>query len=115
MRPREVRHYLFDILQACDFVARVTEGRGLKDYLEDDLLRAAVERQFIMIGEAQRQALDRDPSLAERIPDTSLIIAFRNRLVHAYPYIDDQTVWGVIERHLPRLRQQVRTVLNERQ
>jgi uncharacterized protein with HEPN domain len=115
MRPREVRQYLYDIVKACDLIAEATAGRSLGDYLGDPFLRAAVERQFITIGEALRQAVDQDPTVAQRIADTSAIVAFRNRLVHAYPYVDDETVWGVIERYLPLLQQQARAALEGKQ
>jgi len=111
MKLRDVRQYLFDIAHACDLIVAATQGRSLDDYLKDPVLRAAVERQFITIGEALRQALDQEPDLAEQVPDASAIIAFRNRLVHAYPYIDDATVWGVVEWYLPALHRQVQLML----
>ena len=49
-----------------------------------------MERQFEIIGDALNQALHLDPSLAARISDASRIIAFRNRLIHAYASIADE-------------------------
>ncbi len=52
MLSLEARKYLFDIVQATDLLTRFTSGRTLVDYGADALLRAAVERQFEIIGQA---------------------------------------------------------------
>jgi uncharacterized protein with HEPN domain len=41
------------------------------------------------------------------------IVGFRNRIIHGYDSIDDATVWGVIEGHLPALLKQVQNLLGE--
>jgi hypothetical protein len=48
-----------------------------------------------------------NPSLSTCITDTGRIIAFRNRLIHAYASIADEVVWGILEKNLPRLQQEV--------
>ncbi|HEY3777806.1 MAG TPA: HepT-like ribonuclease domain-containing protein [Rhizomicrobium sp.] len=73
-------------------------------YLEDEMLRAAVERQFEIIGEALGGLRRADPELATVIPDLGRIIAFRNILIHGYANVDDRLVWGVVESELPQLR-----------
>ena len=77
------------------------------------MLRSAVERQFEIIGEALDQALHLDSSLEARISNTSRIIAFRNRLIHAYASIADDVVWGVLETNLPALQAEINSLLNE--
>jgi uncharacterized protein with HEPN domain len=113
MTPRDIRTYLFDIAQACVLLRQFTAGKTFADYAADPLLRSAVERQFEIIGEALNQALHRDPSLAARISDAGRIIAFRNRLIHAYASIADEVVWGVLETNLPTLPREVDARLRE--
>jgi uncharacterized protein with HEPN domain len=113
MRPRDVRLYLFDIAQACALLRQFTTGKTFADYAADPLLRSAVERQFEIIGEALSQALRLDPGLAVQIRDTGRIIAFRNRLIHAYASIADEVVWGVLETNLPTLQREVEALLHE--
>lgn len=100
---REAEKYLWDARRAAERIARFTSGRGFDDYLGDEMLRSAVERQFEIIGEAFAGLRRTDPLLAARIPDLARIVAFRNVLIHGYATVDDQLVWGVVERDLPLL------------
>ena len=104
MTADEAEKYLWDADIAAERIARFTVGRSFDDYIADDLLRAAVERQFEIIGEAFTGLRRADPRLAERIPDLPRIIAFRNVLIHAYATVDDRLVWDVVEQELPALR-----------
>lgn len=113
MRPREVLTHLFDAAQACELLKRFTEGKAFDDYAADPMLRSAVERQFEIVGEALKRALDLDPTLAERITGAGRIVAFRNRLIHGYATVSDQAVWGVVEVNLPMLRREVNALLGE--
>ena len=82
----------------------MTAGKTFTDFDGDFVLRSAVERQFEFVGEALRQ-LDRlDATLAAKIPDLRLIVAFRNILIHGYALIDRARVWRAVEDHLPPLR-----------
>ncbi|MGD0015190.1 MAG: HepT-like ribonuclease domain-containing protein [Bryobacteraceae bacterium] len=113
MLPPEVRKFLFDIAQACQLLTEFVSGKTYEDYRVDALVRSAVERQFEIIGEALRAAVQSSPELAGRITHASRIIAFRNRLIHAYASVADEVVWGVLEADLPRLTREVRELLGE--
>ncbi|MBM3775007.1 MAG: DUF86 domain-containing protein [Acidobacteria bacterium] len=113
MRPLEVRKFLFDIAEACEFIENFTAGKTFNDYSQDPLLRSAVERQFEIGGEALNQALRLDPTLALHISDSGRIIAFRNRLIHAYPSINHRLVWGVVEDNLPTLHREINALLSQ--
>jgi uncharacterized protein with HEPN domain len=103
----EARKYLTDIQAACERIARFTKGKRFEDYLADELLRSAVERQFGIAGEALARLAKDSPDVAARIPDHAKIIGFRNILIHGYAAVDDRIVWGVIELHLGALRKAV--------
>ncbi|MBV9750319.1 MAG: DUF86 domain-containing protein [Acetobacteraceae bacterium] len=100
---REAAKYLWDARRAAERIARFTTGRGFDDYLSDEMVRSAVERQFEIIGEALAGLRRVDPSLAASIPNLPRIVAFRNVLIHGYATVDDRLVWGVVEGDLPRL------------
>ena len=109
---RDPKCYLWDARNAADAIARFTRDKTFEAFLADDLLRAAVERQFEIIGEALRQLSQIDSALAARIPDLRRIVAFRNILVHGYVSIDHENVWRVIQMELPGLRETLTALLD---
>ena len=48
----ETQKYLYDIQKAAGLLAEFLTGKTFADYQRDAMLRAAVERQFEIIGEA---------------------------------------------------------------
>jgi uncharacterized protein with HEPN domain len=110
MRPEALK-FLYDVLQACDLLEEFTQDNAFDTYMNDALLRSAVERQFMIVGEAMFQALRIDPSLEDRISDARRIVNFRHVMVHDYATVDDRTVWGVVQRRLPTLRNEVEALL----
>ncbi len=102
---------LEDIRHAAQGIQDFTAGRSLIDYQTNELLRAGVERFYILIGEALSRLEKLDASLANQIADYRKIVGFRNVLVHGYEMIDDEIVWNTIQHHLPVLKQQVEKLL----
>ena len=98
---RDARCYLWDALKAAEAVQSFLRGKTYEAFVEDDLLRSAVERQLEIIGEALSQLAKVDPQIADNVPELRRIIAFRNILVHGYAAIDYDTVWRLIEDKLP--------------
>jgi uncharacterized protein with HEPN domain len=113
MRPPDANKHLFDIWQACELLAQFVAGKTLIDYQGDALLRSAIERQFEIVGEALNRAIKLDPEIATHVSDASRIIAFRNRLIHAYAAISNEVVWGIVEAYLPKLRHEIRELLQK--
>jgi uncharacterized protein with HEPN domain len=81
-----------------------TSKGGHVSYSNSRLIRAAVEREFITIGEALNNLSRIDLGLFARISAAPRIISFRNKLTHEYDIVDDALVWGVIQKSLPPLR-----------
>ncbi|OGP26318.1 MAG: hypothetical protein A2038_05175 [Deltaproteobacteria bacterium GWA2_57_13] len=109
----EAKKYLYDIQRAVQRLTEFTAGKRFEDYEQDTMLRAAVERQFEIIGEALAQLAKLDRTLAARISEHSRIIAFRNILIHGYVDVDDRLVWDIVQTKLPVLRREVDTLLKE--
>ena len=104
--------YLHDIQEAGKRIGEFTKGMSVEDYCGSELIKAAVERKFAIIGEALVRLREDYPELLDRIPDAEKIIGFRNVLVHGYDIIEDATVWSAIENNLPALLGEVRILLN---
>lgn len=77
------------------------------------MLRAAVERQFEIIGEALSKLARLDADLAARVSEHRRIIAFRNILIHGYADVDHRLVWDIVETKLPVLRSEIEALLAE--
>lgn len=110
---REARKRLYDALQAGRMIAQFTDGRTFEDYESDAMLRAAVERKFEIIGEALKLAEVADASVVESIPDLRKIVGMRNRIIHGYDAVDNETIWNVVRVHLPQLSMQLAAALGE--
>ena len=68
----EARKYLHDIQLAADRIGRFCGGKTFAQYLGDEILRSAVERQLGIIGEALSRLAKEDPDVAAAIPITPL-------------------------------------------
>ena len=106
------RAYLWDAREGADATISFVDGQTLDDYLADRMLRAAVERQFEIIGEALRKLQKEAPELARELPELSQAIAFGNILIHGYITIDHRTVWRTIYESLPALRARLAALLD---
>ncbi len=107
----EPKAYLFDIKQACDEIKEFTHDMGFEEYSDNSMVKAAVERKFLVIGEALRRLKREHPEIIDKITGHQKIIGFRNVLVHGYDIIDDATVWSAIKDSMPTLRNEVEDIL----
>jgi len=109
----EARKLLYDVQQAAQLVRRFTQGLSLADYSADPMVRSAVERQLEIIGEALGKLARFDSDLAAKVGDFRRIIAFRNLLIHGYDSVADDVVWGVVEKDVPPLLENLAGLLKQ--
>ena len=109
----DAKKFLFDIKQATELLSEFAENKTIDDYIEDAMLRSAVERQFEIIGEALSKLAKIDQGIAAQITAYRRIIAFRNILIHGYAQVDDYVVWDVLQENLPVLKNEVAKLLVE--
>jgi uncharacterized protein with HEPN domain len=112
--PRSALAYLADIIDACDGIALALDGVDLARYQANRVIRSAVEREFITIGEAANSLTRLDPTLVAGISHAGKIVAFRNRLTHDYAAIEDELVWAIAYRDVPLLRGECSVLLKAR-
>ena len=111
--PPDLAKYLHDVRQACGLLENFTSGKSFSDYLADVLLRSAVERQFMIVGEALLQGGKLDATLEQSITSFREIVGFRNVLVHGYAVVNHQTVWDVIQNDVALLKQEADALLTK--
>ncbi len=106
----KINKYLFDIQTSIDSIKEYLGPEcKFETYAADKKLRRAVERELEIIGEAVGKILQLDPEAP--IDNARKIIGLRNRVIHAYDNVDNETVWGVIITHLPILRKDIDKML----
>jgi len=112
--PRDPRAYLHDILTAADAISAFLADADFDVYVENDLVRSAVERKFEIIGEALSRLARVDAVMAGRVSRWRDIIAFRNIIAHGYASLDHSVVWRAHKESLPALRAEVVALLGTR-
>lgn len=45
------------------------------------------------------------------IENARRIVDLRNRVIHGYDKVDDAVIWGILVRHLPRLKIEIASLL----
>lgn len=109
----DLRVWLSNMRDAAVMIESFVAGMDESSYAASEMVRAAVERKFEIIGEALNQLSKADPAVGTRIPHARQIIGFRNVLVHGYASVDDKRVWRTIQNSLPALREAVEALLAE--
>ena len=107
----QTRKLLFDVIESARSIRVWRRDRSFADYQADRQFRRAVEREFEIIGEAPNRLRQTDSATAAHLDQLSKIVRFRNRIIHGYDTVDDATVWGVVDHHLPHLLAQVESLL----
>ena len=72
------------------------------DFVADEKTAYAVIRALEIIGEATRRTPADTLGRYPQIP-WARIVGLRNRLIHNYDDVRMQTVWDIVNLHLPRL------------
>jgi len=111
---REWRFYLDDMIDFAGKVLAYTGGLDQAGFVESGLTYDATLRNLELIGEAALHIPDEVRSAHAEIP-WRMIIATRNRLIHGYLGIDDDTLWSIIRDDVPELLRQLQGLKDEMQ
>ncbi len=107
---REIKKHLYDIKISIESIYEyLGDKRDFLEYQNNKLLRRAIEREIEIIGEAMNRALNEDPDL--EIENARKIVDTRNWVVHGYDKVDDVIIWGIISKHLPKLKEEIEAYL----
>ncbi len=104
---RDVRALLYDVQSAIQHIQKYVKGMDFAAYESDSMLQDAVERNFIIVGEAVRRMRLLDDSVADRVQKLTTVSDFRNFLVHEYESVSNERVWRVVTESMPVLKQQI--------
>ncbi|HHL45439.1 MAG TPA: DUF86 domain-containing protein [Gammaproteobacteria bacterium] len=94
--------YIDDMIGFAEKVLAYTQGMDQHSFCDSGITYDAVMRNLELIGEAAghipETVRDQHPEIPWRI-----MVATRNRLIHAYLGIDDDIIWSIIQDDIPDL------------
>ena len=106
---REWRFYIDDMIGFAEKVVAYTNGLDHAAFVASGLNYDATLRNLELIGEAATHVPDALRATNTQIP-WRLIIATRNRLIHGYLGIDNDTLWSIIRSDIPTLLPNLRAL-----
>ncbi|MBI3154837.1 MAG: DUF86 domain-containing protein [Burkholderiales bacterium] len=106
---REWRLYVDDMIAFAEKVLAYTAGLDQNAFVSNALVYDATLRNLELIGEAATHVPEDVRQAHPQVP-WRMIIATRNRLIHAYLGIDNDTLWSIVVTDVPALLPALRAV-----
>ena len=106
---REFKVYLEDILESASKIEEYTRGLDYDNFCSNTLVRDAVIRNLLVIGEAVKNL---PPEIKNKCPEMEWkkIAGLRDILVHGYFTINSQILWDIITHKLPELKASIKKI-----
>lgn len=98
-----IRRHLEGALRVVTLIGAFTDDARFEDYVADDLLKSAVERQFQIIGRILTAVSREDSATATALPHLDTFIELGEALTQHHDGTDDQRLWNIVENELPAL------------
>lgn len=106
---REWRFYLDDMAEFAGKVIEYSAGFDQAAFVADRLTYDAILRNLELIGEAATHIPEAIRASHPEVP-WRMIIAVRNRLIHGYLGIDNDTLWSIVRDDVPELLQLLKSL-----
>lgn len=104
---------LYDIKFSIEEIDLFFVGRlkRFDEYSADIILKRAVERNLEIIGEAVNRILKEDPEFP--LENAKRIVGLRNQIIHGYDSVSDENIWGIVFKHIPKLKEEVNKLIGQ--
>jgi len=104
--------YLWDIYDAAKDINEFVKNRNFEEFKSSKILRFAVERQLLVIGEAAKHISN---NFKKKHPEISWnsMIGLRNIIAHEYGEILVERIWRVAKKDIPTLFKQIKKLVPE--
>lgn len=109
---REWRFYLDDMIGFAEKVIAYTNGFDQAGFVASGLNYDATVRNLELIGEAATNIPDEVRLSYPQIP-WRMVVATRNKLIHGYLGIDNDTLWSIIQCDIPVLLKELKKLKAE--
>lgn len=98
------------ILEAISEIESYTNQASFDDFMANSMMLFASIKQLEIIGEAANYLTDELKASSSEV-EWRKIISLRNILIHQYFGVDENVVWGIIQKDIPELRTKVEGIL----
>jgi len=107
----KIQKWLYDIQFAIEEIESffVEIPNNFSQYSSNLILKRAVERDLEIIGEAVNRILKEDQNFP--LDNAKKIIGLRNQIIHSYDNISDENIWAVVQKHIPKLKEEISKLL----
>ena len=107
----ELLRHIVDELR---FILDTTSGKDYEAVVNDPILSRAIIRSLEIVGEASNKL---DPDFKAEFPhiEWRKITNTRHRLIHDYFGVDYEIVWNIIVEKLPDLKDDIETIIAEKE
>lgn len=112
MSKRDLKLFLFDILEAIEKIENYTKDLSFEDFTKNEMVIDAVVRNLEIIGEATKNIPDDTRLRYSNIP-WKRVIGFRNIAIHGYFDVSLKVVWTISKERLPELKEQIKQIVEE--
>ena len=87
----------------------INRQKRFDEFEKDIVLRKAIMMNIAIIGEAMGKILKINPEI--NITSARKIVNTRNYIIHGYDSFQSDILWGIVIRHLPKLKEEVASLL----
>ena len=104
--------FIKHIRDCIESIEKYTEGKKRNEFIKNEMMQDATIRKIEIIGEAIKNLPADFIKKHPQIPWKD-IAGMRDKLIHHYFGISLGNVWNVIKDELPKLKKEIKKILNE--
>ncbi len=112
MSHRPIYLLIADIIECTAKIERYTAGLGHDGFPADEKTVDSVVRNLQIIGEGGNRIPDSFKEQHHRI-EWRRVVGLRNRIVHDYFGLDNESIWEVIQREPPALKAKLSAIQDD--
>ena len=106
MQHNKILKYILDIESIIQEIEQIKNLYNTYDKFDNDfLVKRAIERELEIIGEAINNIRKINPKI--EISGVKQIVNLRNLIIHSYDSVDSAILWGIIQKDIPLLKQEL--------
>ncbi len=110
MSKKDPLFFLEDIKNSLNKIFKYTEDIDYNQFINNDMIKDAVERNFEIIGEAVKNLPEDFKAKYPNIPFRQ-IAGMRDKLIHDYFGVDYEIIWKTIKDKLPQFSDDIINII----